>query len=146
MSSRRRRNPKKKNKKSNPKVNGRTLKNNFEIKVYKGIRSHLKKYKRLEYETEKLPYVMKHNYIPDFIITRKDGSKLYIEAKGYFDLNARRKMLEVKEQHPELDIRILFETNKRIRKGSKTLYSDWCDKNEYQYAFGEVPEEWYEND
>lgn len=82
-----------------------------------------------EYEPKdkKLNYIIpesKHTYLPDVII---DGKIL--EFKGYFDLNDRKKIKLIVEQHPDLDLTMVFQKNQPIRKGSKTLYGDWCDKN-----------------
>ena len=56
------------------------------------------------YEPCKLPYNVQRNYIPDLLI-----GDIYVEVKGYFRQDAQRKMKSVKEQHPELDIRFLFQ-------------------------------------
>ena len=57
-----------------------------------------------EYESEKLSYVIEAKYIPDL----KVGND-YVEAKGYFPSDQRRKMKAVKKAYPELDIRIIFQ-------------------------------------
>ena len=92
-----------------------------------------------EYETETIHYTIpesKHKYTPDFIFNKSNGTKFYIEAKGRFDPEDRKKMLLIKQQQPELDIRLLFMRDQPIRKGSKTLYSDWAKKNNFTYATG----------
>ena len=45
-----------------------------------------------------------------------------MEAKGFFKPSDRRKMLAVKEQNPELDIRFIFQRNNTLSKNSKTTY------------------------
>lgn len=100
---------------------------------------------KFEYESEKLPYtsVEHHKYIPDFIVSKSDGTKIYLEVKGYLRPNDRKKMLFVKEQHPDKDIRFVFRYNNKINPKSKTRYSDWCEKHGFQYSLkGVVPEEW----
>lgn len=87
-----------------------------------------------QYETEKIPYTLAGHYIPDFIITTPTG-KIYLEAKGYFRPEARRKMAAVKRQHPELDLRIVF------YRHSKTNVK-WAMKHGFKFAFYSVPEEW----
>lgn len=102
---------------------------------------------QFEYESEKLPYtsVDYHKYIPDFIVTTRSGRKLYLEVKGYFRPADRKKMLLVREQHPDLDIRMVFKYNNKINPKSKTRYSDWCEKNGFLYCLkGQIPEEWFE--
>ena len=45
-----------------------------------------------EYESEKLSYVIEAKYIPDFKV-----GDVYLEAKGYFPSDQRRKMKAVKK-------------------------------------------------
>lgn len=94
-----------------------------------------------EYESVKIKYETKPSvYTPDFILP----NGVIIEAKGRFTASDRTKHELIKAQHPELDIRFVFQYNNPIRKGSKTRYSDWCDKRGFLYAFNEIPEEWHE--
>ena len=58
-----------------------------------------------QYESEKLPYLIEANYIPDFKV-----GDIYLEAKGYFPPEQRRKMKAVKAANPDLDIRIIFQS------------------------------------
>jgi hypothetical protein len=68
---------------------------------------------------------------------------ILVETKGRWTTEDRKKHLLVKEQHPELDVRILFQSPKtKIRKGSKTSYADFCDKNGIQWAEKKIPESW----
>ena len=68
---------------------------------------------------------------------------LVIETKGRFVTADRQKHILIKEQHPDLDIRFLFQNSKaRISKSSKTTYADWCRKHGFQFADKVVPEEW----
>lgn len=108
------------------------VKNKFERRILDQLEGT-----RLEfsYETEKIPYILSRNYIPDFVIKTKSGKKLYIEAKGYFRPEHKAKMVAVKKLYPDMDIRILFYApNKKYQK--------WAEKNNFPYAFGEIPEEW----
>ena len=52
-------------------------------------------------------------------------------------------MLLVIKQHPDLDIRMVFQrhTNK-LFKGSRTTYSEWCEKHNIKWADKQVPIEW----
>ena len=46
---------------------------------------------------------------------------IHLEVKGLFDVQSRHKMLLVKQQHPDLDIRFVFSNaNAPIYKGSPT--------------------------
>jgi len=98
------------------------------------------------YEAIKISYVIpesSHVYTPDHLIVREDGSILIIETKGIFELADRKKHLWIKEQHPELDLRFVFQNaNAKLRKGAKSTYGEWCEKNGFLYAHKTIPEEW----
>jgi len=120
----------------------------FPIREYRSgledkIRSQLEEQQiEFDYEKLKLKYTIpekEHTYTPDFQIKK---NKLIIECKGLFSADDRRKMLLVTQQHPELDIRMLFQRDNYIRKNSKTKYSDWCIKNRIKFAIGLIPAEW----
>lgn len=92
-----------------------------------------------EYETVVLPYVRQSVYRPDFILP----GNILVEYKGRLTQNDRAKLLLVKNQHPHADIRLVFSrpTNK-IRKGSKTTYAQWAEKNGFPWAFKRIPNTW----
>lgn len=98
----------------------------------------------LEYETDRIEYVWPaqvSRYTPDF----KLPNGIYIEAKGIFDTEDRKKQLLVREQHPELDIRIVFSNSKNpIGKGSRTTYAAWCEKHGIPYADRTIPACWFD--
>ena len=96
-----------------------------------------------EYESTLVPYVIQHNYSPDFLLP----SGIFLECKGYWDSEDRRKIKAVKEQNPHLDIRMVFQTPyNRISKKSKTTYAQWCDKHDIKWTtFTEIPIEWLVN-
>ena len=111
------------------------MKNKVKNKFEASIEKQLKKAKvSFKYESEKIPYVLAGHYIPDFIIITPLG-KVYIEAKGYFRPEAKRKMVSVRRQHPELDIRLVFCTRNKANER-------WAIKNDFKYAFETIPEEW----
>lgn len=122
-------------------VNG--FRSKFEDKISKNIPSIYKD--KVGYESESFEYIVKHTYTPDFIITLEGGHKVYIEAKGYLSKDDRRKMLEVKKQNPDIDIRFLFQkASNKIGGRSKTSYGEWCDKNGFKWVEGEeIPLEWF---
>lgn len=99
-----------------------------------------------EYEQHVLTYVVPSRnakYTPDFYVTTKSGRTIIVETKGRFLTADRQKMLLVKQQHPDLDIRFVFSRSKtRISKTSKTTYADWCVKHGFLFADLRVPEEW----
>ena len=98
---------------------------------------------KFEYETTVIDYIKpqtEHTYTIDF--TLPNG--ILVETKGRWVAEDRKKHLLIKKQHPELDIRIVFMSGKtKIRKGSKTTYGDWCDKNGIQWAEKEIPTSWF---
>ena len=53
------------------------------------------------------------------------------------------KHLEIKKQHPELDIRFVFSNSRnKIEKRSKTTYGMWAEKHGFMYADKRIPDEW----
>ena len=93
------------------------------------------------YETVKINWKLVENktYTPDFILP----NGIIIESKGRFVPADRKKHLKVREQNPKLDIRFVFSNSKgKIRKGSKTTYAMWCEKNNFLYADKRIPDEW----
>ena len=97
----------------------------------------------LEYEKTIINYIKpetKHTYTIDF--TLPNG--ILVETKGRWVIEDRKKHLLIKKQHPELDIRLVFQNAKtKIRKGSKTTYADWCDKNGIIWAEKNIPKSWF---
>lgn len=95
-----------------------------------------------EYEQYKIKYIKpatNHTYTPDF----KLPNGIYIETKGRFVLEDRKKHILIKEQHPDLDIRFVFQNSKnKLRKGASTTYADWCVKHGFLFADKEVPVAW----
>lgn len=80
-----------------------------------------------------------HNYLPDF----KLPNGIIVETKGRFVLADRKKHEFIKQQHPELDIRIVFSNSKaKISKKSNTTYAMWCEKLGIPYADKQIPQSW----
>ena len=98
------------------------------------------------YETEKLSYIKpatNHTYTPDFVLPKKNGGKLYIETKGRWVKADREKMDFVFQQHPDIDIRFVFQNpNAKLYKGSKTTYAQYCDKKGWVWSKKESPQQW----
>ena len=92
-----------------------------------------------------LPEVKFRTYTPDFEITTRSGKTIIVETKGFWTRDDRQKMLAVVQQHPDLDIRMVFQnSNTKISKGSKTTYALWCQmKLKIPYADKLIPEEWW---
>lgn len=117
------------------KVKRPKYRNTFEKEVAKQLKTLSIPF---DYERDILYYYVKKSYKGDFFIF----DDLIIEAKGYFRGSDRSKMKHLKEQHPEIDFRFLFQSNNKISPKSKTRYSDWCEKNGFKYAIGTIPKEW----
>jgi len=93
-------------------------------------------YEAVKIEWEDLAY---RTYTPDFVLF----NGIIIETKGMFTAADRRKHLAVKKQHPKLDIRFVFENSKRkLRKGAKSTYAEWCIKYGFLYYDRIIPEDW----
>ena len=93
-------------------------------------------YESLKIEWEDLAY---RTYTPDFVL----GNGIIIESKGMFTAADRRKHLAIKRQHPKLDIRFVFENSRRkLRKGAKSTYGEWCYKYGLLYSNRVIPEDW----
>lgn len=119
-------------------VNKNAFRSGLEEKLQKYFVEHGVTYK---YETTKIQWEdrMFRRYTPDFILP----NGIIIEAKGLFTPDDRRKHKEVNKQHPNLEIRFVFENSKRkIAKNSKTTYADWCDKLGIKWADKLMPLEW----
>jgi hypothetical protein len=96
---------------------------------------------QFKYENTKLPYILERNYNPDYYIVEHD---FYIETKGLLDRDSKAKMVAVKKQHPEIDIRFVFmKADKRI-PGTQQTHAEWADRNGFPWAEGTAPEEWFE--
>lgn len=105
--------------------------NKFELKIYR----QLKRSKcSFNYESEKIAYVIASHYTPDFILTTPLG-KIYIECKGYFRPEDKRKLVAVKRLNPQLDLRLLFYAR-------KPQYVKWAVKNGFKFAVEKIPKEW----
>lgn len=78
-------------------------------------------------------------YTPDFVL--RNG--IIVETKGIWDTDDRKKHLLIREQYPELDIRLVFSNSKsKIYKGSPTSYADFCTKHGIQFADKLIPRGW----
>ena len=93
-----------------------------------------------QYESEKLGYTIEHNYTPDFVLP----NYTYLEAKGYWSPEDRRKILNVKKSNPEIDLRMIFQAPyNTISKKSKTTYAKWCEKHDIPWtSYHDIPIEW----
>ena len=94
------------------------------------------------YEPHAIEYTVNEvkKYTPDF---KLEGTNFYLEFKGWFKPADRKKALLVRYSNPDIEIRFVFQNaDNKIRKGSKTTYGDWCDKNGFKWANRVVPDRW----
>jgi hypothetical protein len=101
---------------------------------------------KFEYETKVIKYIKpekSHRYTPDFVLTKKDGSLMYIEGKGRFLTADKQKHILVKKLYPDLDLRFVFSNSQtRISKISRTTYAMWCQKHEFLFSDKYIPKSW----
>ncbi len=83
------------------------------------------------------PGVARRSYTPDFFL--ENG--VIVEAKGRFTPKDRKIALAMKEMHGDL-YKMVFQFNNKLSRKSKTRYSEWCTKNEIEFAIREIPDEW----
>jgi hypothetical protein len=94
------------------------------------------RYEKLKIEWADFRYRV---YTADFVL----DNGIIVETKGKFDSDDRNKHLEIKRQHPNLDIRFVFSNSKaKLYKGSKTTYAEWCEKHGFQWAHRVIPLTW----
>jgi len=98
--------------------------------------------KGTKFESEKLKYFIPKTYNPDFVVTTKNGRKIYLEVKGYFRYEDQVKMRYVKVSNPELDIRFFFPNDNKVQT-SKMTNSEWCEKYGFKYCIGKIPKGWF---
>ncbi len=93
-----------------------------------------------QYEPGTIDYTLQCRYKPDFVLI----NGVHLEVKGYFPSKDRRKMLAVKKDNPDLDIRMVFQKPyNTIYKGSKTTYAQWCERHGFPWtSFYDLPLEW----
>jgi len=112
-------------------------------------------YENKEYKIDYTVPATKRSYLPDFILQHPAGETIYIEVKGIWDYQDRYKHLLIKQQHPDLDIRFVFQrAGQRIRRSSKTTYRDICEGSgkgvwkgqTWRYSDkGIIPKEWLQD-
>lgn len=87
-----------------------------------------------EYEVTKIPYVIpvsNHTYTVDWTLV----NGMLLETKGFLKNHAeRKKYILIKEQHPELDLRFVFQDPNKKCGGMKTTHAQWADKNNFLWC------------
>ena len=100
----------------------------FEAKWFEG------KSIKATYETDTFKYEVHETkrYTIDWTIKRRGANEFYLEYKGNLDGRSRKILKLMKNQHPDLDIRLVFERpENKISPNSKTTYALWAE----QYGF-----------
>jgi hypothetical protein len=86
------------------------------------------------YEVTKIPYVVpesKHTYTVDWTL----GNGVLLETKGYLsDHQERNKYVLLKKQHPDLDLRFVFDNPNKLCGGTKMTHAKWAEKYEFKYC------------
>jgi len=88
---------------------------------------------RNRYEPYKIKYQVSllRRYLPDFVLS----NGIILEVKGRFVSADRQKHLYIRQNHPLIDIRFVFDNPKsKLYKGAKSTYADWCDKHNFKYC------------
>ena len=93
-----------------------------------------------EYESVSFSYTIQHLYTPDFVLP----NGIVLETKGYWRPEDRRKVRQVIEENPDIDLRMVFQAPyNKINKNSKTTYAMWCEKHDIPWtAYHDIPIDW----
>lgn len=86
---------------------------------------------KAKYEARRFEFVRMAHYLPDWQIS----DTLYIETKGYFSPRNRSDLLSFREQHPGIEIYLIFSApENRLTSKSKTTYAQWCEKHGFRWS------------
>lgn len=87
--------------------------------------------KKWLYEAEVVSYLQPKDYLPDFTIKLKEG-KTYVEVKGFFRAGDASKYKSIHRTISDMGynfVMVFANPDAPVRKGSKTTYRKWCNKN-----------------
>jgi len=97
-----------------------------------------------EYEPYRIPFVQPEQprtYTPDYCLP----NGIVIDTKGRWPTADRQKFKMLVEQHPDLDIRMVFSNpNAKIGKTSKTTYAMYATNLGMPFAKEFIPQSWVE--
>lgn len=118
---------------------------NFRSKFEEAIWDAAKRSRKsLQHEPHYISYIMKGSYLPDFVIETRSGKTIYVEAKGYLDAAACKKMKAVKATNPDLDIRFVFQNaNGKRNKRAKLKNWEWAERHGFPWHEGTIPLSWW---
>ena len=115
------------------------FRSHFESEVASRLREDGCEDFKYEPEEGRIKYTQKvSTYTPDFILP----NGIVVETKGRLTVHDRTKHKLIKAQHPDIDIRFVFQYDNPIFKGSKTKYSMWAEKQGFKWAIRYVPKAW----
>ena len=87
-----------------------------------------------DYEVTKIPYTIpesKHTYTVDWTLL----NGMLLETKGYLsDHQERYKYVLLKQQHPDLDLRFVFDNPNKLCGGTKMTHAKWAEKYGFPYC------------
>ena len=91
------------------------------------------------YEPFVLPYITHREYTPDFVGDSKTGKEVIIEAKGFFRVGDTQKYKAIRDSLTpnQVFVFILYDPNKKVRKGGKMTIAQWCDKEGIKWFLAE---------
>lgn len=128
-------------------LNGYTLRSDFEYRVGL-ILNELNipwTYEEYSYEYESTvtngvcsecngtSVVQRRYYTPDFFLW---GGRVILEVKGRFTGANRRTLRDLRKHQPDLDLRLVFQSNNVYSKRTKRRYSDWAEQYGFEYYTG----------
>lgn len=133
---------------------GTTFRSKFEVTIAKWLMEHKIKYK---YESVSYPFVQpklhhvcsdcgsnavghERSYTPDFYLPEYD---ITLEVKGLFTTDNRKVIKAVRNDHPDLDLRMVFLSDNFVYRGAKMRYSGWCEQQEMLWSVGAPKVEWF---
>jgi hypothetical protein len=108
---------------------------------------------KFSYEKLRVPYTVparEAKYVTDFV---PDDTNIILEFKGHFghgvdmkrrSTEERHKYILVKEQHPELDVRFVFQrASTPIYPKSPTSHGQWAEDHGFKWSDkGTIPPAW----
>lgn len=87
-----------------------------------------------DYEVTKIQYIVpesKHTYTVDWTL----ASGILLETKGYLsDYQERHKYVLLKQQHPDIDLRFVFDNPNKLCGGMKMTHGKWAEKYNFPYC------------
>ena len=111
--------------------------------------------KEWQHHSDKISYVVKHEYEPDFVKII-DGKVILLEAKGRFwDYAEYSKYIHIRDALPDnVELVFFFQKPyapmpqaKKRRDGSKRTHAEWAEANDFRWFYeGNLPDEWKDNE